>query len=318
MARTVGKHWRGPPGSFQATCDYCGSQWRRDQLHRDGSGLLACPDEGSGLDTVTLSQGNAANASERRVGRYMRDGANWDHDTAVTPPFVPPNNPSPAPQGNVGPTGKLSVLVLSWLRADTVTLNSAGRVAAWPDRSGRGNNFGLTGGAAALLTAADGSLGGVPTVGFDGATMWLSASFQNNAPMWVWGVLRQDTWVLGTDLFNGSYGLIRQNISPIMRLARSSPGSDNSGAAVGTWVRCAANYTIAGTDYLRLGATLVSDAGAGQRKATAFVIGAGSTVGASKAACSFAELLITAGEPTAPEQAALDAYGQQRYKAASF
>jgi len=36
----------------------------RSQLRRDAAGLLACPDELPGLDSVTLSEGNAELASQ--------------------------------------------------------------------------------------------------------------------------------------------------------------------------------------------------------------------------------------------------------------
>lgn len=318
--RTIGKHWYGPGGDFQSLCDYCGVQWRRSQLHRDGSGLLACPDEGRGLDTVTLSKGNAETASERRLGRYVRDGANWDFDKSPpAPPFVPANSPSVSPQFNVGPTGSLSAIVHSWLRADAVTL-SAGRVSLWNDQSGRGTNFGLRfTGMPAIYSAVDASLDGNPTIGFDGTTMWLSTSLAHNFPLWVWFIMRQDSWVASTTVFSGAGGVIRNNASPIARLARSSQGSDNSGAPVGTWVRGVANFTVSGTDYLRLGGSTIVNAGAGQRNGTSITIGSGLvTGGASSAACSFAEMLFVAREPTAAEQSAIDAYGETRYPSARF
>lgn len=40
-------------------CDYCGSIWYRSQLYKDGAGMLVCPDEGEGLDAVTLNELNA-------------------------------------------------------------------------------------------------------------------------------------------------------------------------------------------------------------------------------------------------------------------
>ncbi len=45
------------------TCDYCGVLWPRSRLRRDGAGLLSCPDEGDGRDSVTLSRLNAAGAA---------------------------------------------------------------------------------------------------------------------------------------------------------------------------------------------------------------------------------------------------------------
>ena len=57
--RTIGKHWdRSVKGDFAWACDYCGVKWRRSQLRVDGSGLFVCPDEGPGLDNLTLEEGN--------------------------------------------------------------------------------------------------------------------------------------------------------------------------------------------------------------------------------------------------------------------
>jgi hypothetical protein len=72
--RTIGKHWPAdaPHGDYPATCDYCGATWRRSQLRRDRAGLLKCPDEGTGADSVALTQANAqAAARPRRRYRPM-------------------------------------------------------------------------------------------------------------------------------------------------------------------------------------------------------------------------------------------------------
>lgn len=64
--RTIGKRWprNAPRGDVQEMCDYCGVQWRRSQLRKDGAGLWVCPDEKDGLDKVTLSMLNAKDAAE--------------------------------------------------------------------------------------------------------------------------------------------------------------------------------------------------------------------------------------------------------------
>lgn len=103
--RTITRHWprSSPQGDYQATCDYCGVQWRRSQLRRDASGLLACPDDQPGLDAVSLSKGNAEAMSlgKRRV--VSRDGSNWDGpQTDVAPEFTPPGNPQQLPPRGFG------------------------------------------------------------------------------------------------------------------------------------------------------------------------------------------------------------------------
>lgn len=49
----------GPPGERRVVCDYCGITWYRSACRRDMSGLLACPDDQSGRDTMTLDRANA-------------------------------------------------------------------------------------------------------------------------------------------------------------------------------------------------------------------------------------------------------------------
>ena len=95
--RTIGKRWPvGIGPDRQAMCSYCGVQWRRSQLHRDRAENLACPDCASGLDVVTLSEGNAElmrAQAPREIGPV--DGA---IDTFVCPPFPgfkDPNGPRP-------------------------------------------------------------------------------------------------------------------------------------------------------------------------------------------------------------------------------
>lgn len=108
--RTIGKRWprNAPRGDIQSMCDYCGVMWRRSQLRRDGAGLLVCPDEGTGRDTVTLDKLNAAGA--RRVprrfdpdgGQYVYEGTKETggyHNTTLEHitnpnPYVPPVAPS--------------------------------------------------------------------------------------------------------------------------------------------------------------------------------------------------------------------------------
>lgn len=78
--KTIGRHWskKAPRGDFQAMCDYCGVQWRRSELRRDRSGMLACPDDVRGKDGVTLSEENALAAAQPRGPMAIRDGGNYD------------------------------------------------------------------------------------------------------------------------------------------------------------------------------------------------------------------------------------------------
>ena len=77
MALTIGRKWplSAPRADYPCYCDYCGAKWRRSQLRRDGAGLLVCPDEGDGADTVTLDRMNAE-GNRKPVGlqRGPKDG----------------------------------------------------------------------------------------------------------------------------------------------------------------------------------------------------------------------------------------------------
>jgi len=66
--RTIGRKWpkRRLDGDFTAMCDYCGVHWRFFQMRRDRAGYLVCPDEGPGLDALSLSEANARGAHRRR------------------------------------------------------------------------------------------------------------------------------------------------------------------------------------------------------------------------------------------------------------
>lgn len=85
MGYTIGKRWpaSAPRGDSAALCDYCGVQWRRSQLRRDGDGKLACPDEGSGRAVNELARLNAQGPANRRV-RPVSSKVDTD-DGASTP-----------------------------------------------------------------------------------------------------------------------------------------------------------------------------------------------------------------------------------------
>lgn len=88
--RTIGKHW--PKSAefcdYTAKCDYCDVVWRRSQLRRDGAGFLACPDEGDGLDRVTLDQMNeAASLEDERSNPGENDRGQYPKVTETVTPL---------------------------------------------------------------------------------------------------------------------------------------------------------------------------------------------------------------------------------------
>lgn len=84
--RTIGRRRRqGERGA--AVCGYCGTRWNRSDLYRDGAGVLTCPQEGKGRDTVTLTKANVASAKAyaRAYDRPPRYPGALDNDEPATP-----------------------------------------------------------------------------------------------------------------------------------------------------------------------------------------------------------------------------------------
>jgi hypothetical protein len=76
----IGYRHNGPvSGGFGVRCDICGFVWKRYDLRRRADGLLACPDDASETDPVTLSHHQqAATAARRDVNTH------WDGAPAIT------------------------------------------------------------------------------------------------------------------------------------------------------------------------------------------------------------------------------------------
>ncbi len=82
--RTIGRKRRqGERGV--ALCGYCGTRWNRSDLYRDQAGVLTCPQEGRGRDTVALTKANVASAKAyaRSYDRPPRYPGAMDKETAV-------------------------------------------------------------------------------------------------------------------------------------------------------------------------------------------------------------------------------------------
>lgn len=93
--RTIGRHVPKdrPRGDYEVLCSYCGVVWYRSKLRLDRAGNLACPNEGPGRDVVTLSELNAAAATEYRPfpeAMTRQDGTSAAPDPQAPGPFIPP------------------------------------------------------------------------------------------------------------------------------------------------------------------------------------------------------------------------------------
>ncbi len=92
--RTIDRRLGGTntSGEWPAQCDYCGVAWPRKQLRTDGAGKLVCPDEGAGLDQVTLRREEAARArqiaGERLADTYDNAPFHVNYDVPAAEPEV--------------------------------------------------------------------------------------------------------------------------------------------------------------------------------------------------------------------------------------
>lgn len=87
MGRTIPRHRpkTSPPGDYQCLCDYCGVQYLRSQLSRDGAGRLHCDCSNSNGDVVTLARIQAGRAERPRWVPPMRDTGTFDHQDDPDP-----------------------------------------------------------------------------------------------------------------------------------------------------------------------------------------------------------------------------------------
>jgi hypothetical protein len=87
--RTIGPRWPRDAEfrDYTAKCDYCDVVWRRSQLVRDGAGFLTCPDEGDGLDRVTLDEMNLAGAQEEPYRYGQNDRGQYPTVSDVATPL---------------------------------------------------------------------------------------------------------------------------------------------------------------------------------------------------------------------------------------
>lgn len=101
--RTIGKHVHGSTrGEYPVMCSICGVAWPRKQL-RYVDNLLICPDEGDGMEALSLQRANLAgsrsplNHVSRLPGAAFHDAQsanplpNWEPGDQTTPITGPPD-----------------------------------------------------------------------------------------------------------------------------------------------------------------------------------------------------------------------------------
>jgi hypothetical protein len=131
------------------------------------------------------------------------------------------------------------------------------------------------------------------------------------APIWFWAILNQRGYT-NTDSLCGAVAvgnnlrIVQSNATPLMRQNAGTNGNTNNGAAINAWVRMRAMFNNDTSNYIRLGSTNATGVNCGATTAAGrqiFAAGSG-TFGNFE----LAAWVITLGEPTGPEQTALDAW----------
>lgn len=162
-------------------------------------------------------------------------------------------------------------------------------------------------------------LNGLPFLSGDGtSTMLMNTSVAlaapGTTPVFVWGVMRIDTWANNRVLFGGqglqNAFLARLSTStPQARAFNGSNGGLNGGATIGQWFRFEAYYSNSASDYLKIGASSVTGTPFGNDSLSSGV-GAGMQIlggNTSFSASSVSTFFMTTGLPTAVELSNLSA-----------
>ncbi len=214
-----------------------------------------------------------------------------------------------------------SVPVSQWVRGDNVVIATG--VGTWTDLSGNARHFSeVTGANQPTYTAADATLNNQPTLTFDGISQRLTSTWTRTAPgttpHFISAIIKLIVYTnnrvpIGdktASVFN-----IRPNPADPAWLQFDTTGvNSNSALATGSWGRTEASFTNSNSDYLKMKATKVTGANAGNTAGTGTHLGSNAGI---TLFCNFAiaELVICSGTPTAAEITALDAYYTARYGA---
>jgi hypothetical protein len=243
-------------------------------------------------------------------------------DTGVDAPAVALSASAGIVAAPVAETDPLGPLTIVTSRAPQLALSAdvgitlAPGVAQWDDFSGNTRHLSqATGGLQPPRTA--GALNGRAVVQFTAHALgnaWLPPA-PGTTPTFFYAVMRAVTLVNGNTLFSSGGGRFKLSQSTANRHAIANTASGNLvTSTANTWNRWRALFNNATTDYLRIGATTQSGTNTGNNAGSGgFFLGASSIAAALPAALDVAALFAWAGEPSAPELAACDAWVTARY-----
>ena len=224
------------------------------------------------------------------------------------------------------PSTPLTILgstnLVQWCRADLgVTIGAS---FAWSDQSGHAADYANAVAAAGpSLTASDATLNNQSTLTFNGTTQSCDATLllpaPGTTPVFVWWVLKQNAWTITRSIFSDTAGsrhlIFQQTASPGMGMADTTQVNNNTAGTVGSWFRGAAQFTNSVADYLKIGATKVTGANAGNTVGGGTRRIATNSAGSLFTSVSLAEILYYKGTPSAQQLLDLDTYCTGRYGA---
>lgn len=206
-----------------------------------------------------------------------------------------------------------SVPVLQAVQSDRgITLNGS-TVSAWADQTANAKHY-TQGTAANQPTYNAAGLNGRPTLTFDGTNDSLASTLNlpapGTTPTFIWWVGRQLSWTandywLGNNAGSLSCIIQQRTGTPQLFQYSGSAANSNSAGTINSWFRGRAYFSNSTGDYLRIGATNVTGASAGNLSGTGRLIGA--ATGVQFANVEMAALIYTQGAPSAAELSALDA-----------
>lgn len=190
----------------------------------------------------------------------------------------------------------------------------------WTDQSGSGNSF-TEATNPPILT----SVGGVPCYVGNGTSQKFTASALTlTLGQWYWIIAQQISWTTQGSLCGGPSSVCHSffqtiaGASPQLTQFNGNQVNINSAMSVGSWFRLKALFGNTTADYNQPGPIGNKVTGAATGSSTETGWGIFCRGGAFFGNFAIAAIVACPAEPTAPEQAALDAYGLARWPTVTF